>query len=390
MAVSEKMAEIVFWILSGLVGYVYAGYPLALMLVARMSRGGDLSSDGAAQPELPKVSLLISAYNEAGCIGEKLENTLALDYPRDRLEVLVVSDASNDGTDEIVQRYAARGVRLLRMPQRGGKTLGLNAAVAQVSGEIVVFSDANALYRSDALLRLTAPFADPRVGAVIGESTYLDSASESARSESLYWRYETWIKELESRTGSVVGGDGAIYAVRRTLYEPMAADALSDFVNPLQVVRAGYRCVYEPAAVSYEEAAADFRREYRRKVRIVNRAWRALLSMREILNPFRYGAFALKLWSHKVLRWLVPVFLAGILIANAGLLSTHPFYTATFVLQGVFYALAAVGLVLRRRPALPSIIRVPFYFCMVNFAAAVGLLEAARGKTYTTWTTARA
>src|SRR5690606_36623768 len=152
------------------------------------------------------------------------ENTLALDYPRDRLEVLVVSDASNDGTDEIVQRYAARGVRLLRMPQRGGKTLGLNAAVAQVSGEIVVFSDANALYRSDALLRLTAPFADPRVGAVIGESTYLESASESARSESLYWRYETWIKELESRTGSVVGGDGAIYAVRRTLYEPMAAD----------------------------------------------------------------------------------------------------------------------------------------------------------------------
>jgi cellulose synthase/poly-beta-1,6-N-acetylglucosamine synthase-like glycosyltransferase len=379
--------EIVFWTFVAVVAYVYAGYPLLLLLASR--RAASVRDFDRASGE-PRVTLLISAFNEEACIAAKIENTLALDYPREALEVVVISDASDDGTDRIVAGYASRGVRLLRMPSRGGKTLGLNAGVAAAAGEIVVFSDANALYRSDAIRRLVAPFADAAIGAVIGESTYTAPDSESGRSESLYWRYETWIKALESRGGSVVGGDGAIYAVRRSLYQPMAADALSDFVNPLQVVKAGYRCVYEPRALSYEEAAADFEREYRRKVRIVNRAWRALWSMRAMLNPFRYGGFALKLWSHKVLRWWVPLALVIVFVTNVMLLSEHELYRLTMALQLAFFALAGVGYFIRRRAHQSVLLRVPFYFCLVNVAASVGLIQAMGGKSYTTWTTSRA
>lgn len=378
-------AELAFWILVLLVLYVYAGYPLLLTIVNRSAE-----PDPAVSGTPPKVTFLISAFNEADCIAEKIDNTLALDYPKDRIEIILISDASDDGTDDIVRGYADRGVRLLRMEQRGGKTLGLNAAVARSSGDVIVFSDANAMYRPDAVRRLVAPFANARIGAVIGESTYVEAASESGRSESLYWSYETSIKTLESRGGSVVGGDGAIYSVRRALYKPMAADALSDFVNPISVVRAGYRCIYEPRAVSYEETAKDFSREYRRKVRIVNRAWRALWSLREMLNPMRYGTFALKLWSHKVLRWWVPAGLVGILLLNIALADRGWLYQVGLALQVAFYLLAAVGYALRNRDKQPVFVRIPFYFCLVNVAAGVGLIQAMGGKSYTTWTTSRA
>jgi cellulose synthase/poly-beta-1,6-N-acetylglucosamine synthase-like glycosyltransferase len=377
--------EIVFWVAAAVVVYVYAGYPLLLALLAGRRREHPAGDD----VPLPHMTLIVSAFNEAECIADKLDNTLSLDYPRDLLDVIVVSDASDDGTDEIVTRYASKGIRLLRMEQRGGKTLGLNAGVAAGRGEIVVFSDANAMYRADALRCLAAPFAEAGVGAVIGESTYVEAESESGRSESLYWRYETWIKLLETRAGSVVGGDGAIYAVRRALYEPMRADALSDFVNPLQVVRAGYACIYEPRALSYESAAADFGREYRRKVRIVNRAWRALWSMREMLNPLKFGLFSWRLWSHKVLRWWVPLFLLVIFFANLFLLDERPLYVLTLLLQLAFYALALGGFWLRRAQSQPSALRIPFYFCLVNYASGVGLLEALGGKAYVTWTPPR-
>lgn len=377
--------EIVFWTSLAVVAYVYAGYPLALLVLAR--RRLPLRP---VQDRLPSVTLIISVFNEERCIAAKLDNCLALDYPADRLEIVVVSDASTDATDAIVDGYAEKGISLLRMERRGGKTLGLNAAVERARGDVVVFSDANAMYRPDAIRALVAPFADAAVGAVIGESSYADADSDAGRSESLYWRYETAVKRLESRNGSVVGGDGAIYAVRRALYCPMSADAISDFVNPLQVVRAGYRCIYEPAASSSEETAGGFSKEFRRKVRIVNRAWRALMSMKELLNPFRYGQFAWQLVSHKLLRWLVPLFLLTGFVANALLVGEHLVYRLTFAGQVLFYVLAGVGVVLRKRDNLAILLYIPYYFCLVNVASARGILEAYRGKTYTTWSTARA
>lgn len=378
--------KILFWAAAAVIAYVYLGYPLLLWAIRRV-RGPREPRRG---PEQPAVTLMISAYNEQDVIGAKLRNTLELEYPRGKLQVLVISDASDDGTDQVVATFAADGVELLRMAARGGKTAGLNAAMSRATGEVVVFSDANALYRSDAIAMLVRNFADPRVGAVVGESTYVDPAVASEHSEGLYWRYETAIKLLESQVGSAVGGDGAIYAVRRQLYAPMPPDALSDFVNPLQVVRAGHRCVYEPAARSYERAADTFHKEFRRKVRIVNRAWRATMRMRELLNPLRFGMFSVMLISHKLLRWLVPFFLGVLLAANAALLDQGIVYRLALALQAVCYVLALAGLALRNRRSLPALVSVPFYFALVNVASAAGIVDAWRGKTYTTWSSARA
>jgi cellulose synthase/poly-beta-1,6-N-acetylglucosamine synthase-like glycosyltransferase len=375
-----------FWIFAALILYVYAGYPLLLALKKVLTGGRAMVRRDCE----PTVTVVISAYNERAVIADKLRNTLGLDYPRARLQVLVVSDASDDGTDAAVLEFGSQSVELLRMPQRGGKTLGLNAAVERARGEIVIFSDANAMYAGDAIRKLVRNFADPKVGAVVGESTYAPAEVESERSESLYWKYETAIKRLETQTGSVVGGDGAIYAIRRSLYAPMRADALSDFVNPLQIVKQGFLCAYEPDARSYEKAADDFDKEFRRKVRIVNRAWRATFSMPEILNPLRYGGFALRLFSHKLLRWLVPAFLLALLVLSALLAPASRFYLVMLVAQLVFYALALGGYAMRDRAKMPPWISIPFYFCMVNYASGRGIVEAHLGKTYTTWTTARA
>ena len=380
------MLELIFWLCAALVVYVYVGYPLLLKLVHLLVGRAPVHEPA---PE-PSLTLVVSAFNEEASIRDKLDNTLQLDYPSERLQVLVVSDASDDRTDDIVREYANRGVTLLRMPERGGKTVGLNAALREASGAVVVFSDANAMYRRDALRRLAAPFADPAVGAVVGESTYHDSETASEASESLYWKYETAIKRLESETGSVVGGDGAIYAIRRSLYVPMRADALSDFVNPLQIVKSGHRCLYEPAAQSVEKAAEGFDREFRRKVRIVNRAWRAMLTMPELLNPFRYGFFAVKLISHKLLRWLAPLFLLLLLVASLALAGRAPLLAWALAAQLAFYALALAGHALRQRERMPRLLSVPYYFSLVNIASARGILDAFKGETYTTWTTARA
>jgi len=275
------------------------------------------------------------------------------------------------------------------MTDRGGKTLGLNEAVNTASGEIVVFSDANAMYRPSAIRALVRNFSDPDVGAAVGESTYTDSANDAEKSESAYWRYEIAIKRLESQLGSVVGGDGAIYAIRKALYRPLAADALSDFVNPLQIVEQGKRCVYEPGAVSVEEAAGSFEKEFRRKVRIVNRAWRATMTMKRLMNPLQHGFFSLKLISHKFLRWLVPFFLIAILAANVSLVGEHVIYQISLGAQVLFYTLASLGQLKRQRGELSQVLYVPFYFCLVNIASLRGIIEAYRGKTYTTWSTAR-
>ena len=381
------MIEIVFWTLAVLVIYVYAGYPLLLALIRSLGGVRRVRRD---EGYTPAVTLVISAYNEAGVIGEKLANSLALDYPAGKLEILVVSDASSDGTDSVVEGIGDPRVHLVRMQARGGKTVGLNAAVQRASGELVVFSDANAMYEKDALAKLARNFADPDVGAVVGESTYAAPEAESQRSEGLYWKYEVAIKRLESDIGSVVGGDGAIYAIRRRLYVPMAPDALSDFVNPLQIVRAGHRCVYDGESRSIERAAESFEKEFRRKVRIVNRAWRAMTKMRALLNPLRFGLMSWELFSHKVLRWLMPFILLGVLATNAALVTSAALYVVLMGVQIVFYSLAALGWSWRRRRQLPSIVSVPFYFCLVNIAAALGICEALVGRTYTVWTTARA
>lgn len=367
--------------------YVYAGYPLALWL---LTLGHDRLTH-RIEERRPTVALIISCYNEAAVIREKLENALALDYPGDKLTILVVSDGSDDGTDDVVREYSGRGVKLVRQEGRLGKTLGLNLAMEQVDADITVFSDANAMYSPSAIRMLVRNFADEQVGYVVGAALYTDGdTGASAKNENLYWRYELAIKSMESRLHSVVGGDGAIYAIRTPLWEPLEQRDINDFVNPLQIIAKGYRGVFEPAATCFEETAGDFSREIARKERIVNRSIRGLMRVKGTMNPAKVGVFAWQVISHKLLRWLIPLFLAIASVGSAMLaVQGYGFFQlVTFGALAIFL-LAWLGHRTEDKNALPEWVSVPYYFVMVNLYSLRGIVRALRGETQVTWSSAR-
>jgi peptidoglycan/xylan/chitin deacetylase (PgdA/CDA1 family) len=363
-----------------ILGYIYIGYPLLLALAVRV-RGARPVRRGDA---LPRVSLVISAYNEEEVIGRKLDNTLQLDYPRELLDVVVVSDASTDRTDEIASEYAARhGVVLARQSERAGKTAGLNRTVPTLRGDIVVFSDANAMYEAGALKMLVRNFGDPAVGCVTGQARYVEGSRTAADAgERTYWGYEIYLKTLETAIGSTVGGDGAIYAIRAHLWKPLPSSGINDFLNPLQIVDAGWRAVYEPEAICYEETAGTPAREYRRRVRIVSRSWQAVFQAPGVLNPFHTGWFAVSLVSHKMLRWLTGGFVAT---AAAGLLGMLVNAAGTWHLAAA--GMAASGAVVfrptRRVAALAG------YFSVIQLASLVGVAKGTFGRVDGTWSTSR-
>jgi cellulose synthase/poly-beta-1,6-N-acetylglucosamine synthase-like glycosyltransferase len=372
---------LLFWCAVGVVAYVYVGYPLVLQLLVAI-RGARPVRRGT---ELPTVSLIVSAFNEAVVIRRKLENALALDYPADKLQIVVISDSSSDETDDIVRSFGDR-VELFRQAERRGKTAGLNRVVPQLRGDIVVFSDANAMYERDSVRMLVRNFADAGVGCVTGEARYLKGDQSTASvSERLYWSYEIWIKRLETDAGSMVGGDGAIYGIRRSLWRQLPENAINDFLNPLQIVAAGYRAVYEPEAICYEETAGAVKREWNRRVRIVSRSWRAVFQAGGVLNPFRVGLFAFSLFSHKVLRWfsgafaLLAVIAAGVMVYEAG-----GFAPRRLIL---LLAAAAVAFVLLK--PLRRVSSFLFYFAVINAASLLGIVRGSLGSVSGVWTTPR-
>lgn len=376
------MAKVIFFVSAGALLYVYAGYPLLLQLLVWL-RGARPVRRG---PALPRVSLVISAYNEESVIARKIRNALALDYPAELLEIVVISDASTDGTDAAVNWFADYRVRLFRQHERRGKTAGLNAAIPTLTGEIVIFSDANAIYEPDAVRNLVRNFADPGVGYVTGEARYLKGNRSTADvSERAYWNYEIWIKRLETAVGSMVGGDGAIYAIRRSLWQTLPEDAINDFLNPLQIVRAGWRGVYEPEAVCYEDTASGIRREWKRRVRIVSRSWRAVFQARGVLNPFKVGFFAFCLVSHKVLRWLSGLFLAALVLAVlSAAMSTGRLVTIGLAGTAMLIGAGLVSARFRR------VVGFLWYFVIINAASLVGVVRGTFGRVSGIWTTPRA
>jgi len=342
---------------------------------------------------LPTVSLIIAAYNEEAVIGKKVENSLRLDYPKDKLEIIVFSDASTDRTDEIVKGYADRGVKLLRIEGRKGKTYCQNEAAKVAQGEILVFSDANSMYEPDAIRKLVRHFADERVGCVSGELRYRDG-EKGVEGERVYWGYEQTIKRLESRISSLVTANGSIYAVRKSLYEPLQADAISDFIEPLKIVGRGYRVIYEPEAIAWETTAKDPKKEFRRRVRIVTRSVHSLLrdrSLLSLLDPVKYGMFSIQLWSHKVLRWFSGLFLLFIFAFNIPLLGQGSVYMIIMAGQVVFYLLALWGFLTEavlKRQAL-KIPHVVYYFLLSCCAMLKGVYDGLRGHTMVTWQPSR-
>jgi cellulose synthase/poly-beta-1,6-N-acetylglucosamine synthase-like glycosyltransferase len=372
-----------------LIVYVYAGYPALLLILKRFKTKPVLTD-----PDFrPTVTMVISCYNEIDVIDEKIRNALAIDYPRELIEFLVVSDGSTDGTDEAVLAVNDSRVRLIRQEGRLGKTSAINMAMKTISSDVVVFSDANAMYRTDAVSQLVKNFADPEVGYVVGAALYRNAEESSAsESENSYWNYELAIKKAESDICSVVGGDGAIYAIRRPLYKPLEQDDINDFVNPLQIIMQGYRGVFDPAAICDEDAAGSFEKEAKRKQRIVNRSFNGLMKCKALLNPCRYGFYSIQLISHKLLRWLIPLFLATFLFTSI----LHYFFgeagaATTLILFGeaVFILLASIGHAKRRQQAMPRYIFYPYYFVLVNYYALVGVCKALLGDVQITWSSPR-
>jgi len=371
-------SAVVFWACVALMMYVYVGYPLTLLALRRRPLRLEKPTS------LPRVTVVIAAYNEVEHIRETVCNKLTQDYPPELLDVVVVSDGSEDGTDAAVSGLAAGGrVKLLRQEPRRGKTAALNRAVEEARGDIVVFSDANSWYEADAVGRLVVPFSDPDVGYVTGQLTYEDPGRTAVGGGSgLYMRYESWLRRLETHVGSVVGVNGGIDAVRRSLYQSMRADHQPDFVLPLRVILAGFRVVYWPEAAARETALGRQEDEFHMRVRVSLRALHTLWEMRRLLAP-RFGLYAFQLLVHKVLRYLVFVAMAGTFAASA-LLAGTSFYLALFGLQALFYGLALLGALSGGRIR-ARVVFVPFYFCLVNLAAAAAMLRFLRGERQVLW-----
>lgn len=357
----------VFWIMVFGVFYAYVGYPLLLAALA-YARPRPVRETGS--DPLPTVSIIIPVHNEAEIIERKIQNTLSLNYPSDRLQIVFVSDASSDGSTDILNRHAGQaGFTVLEVPVRKGKANALNMALGVVTGDIVIFSDASIILDADALRHIVAKFADPEIGCVSGEDHIREGGGEG-----LYGRYELFLRNQESRIGSIVGASGSFYAQRRVLCEPFVEGVAPDFLSVLNTVERGARAVTEPLAFGDMRSVRGHRSEFQRKVRTLIRGFAALSMKRRLLNPFRFGLFALELLSHKLVRWWVPFFLLGSLVTNAFLLDSE-FYVLLFALQVLFYALAAIASVEGSPLHESAIGRVPLYFSLVNLAILVAWIK---------------
>ena len=374
------MAEVLLVSSVLLIFFAYFGYPLTLLLFVR-ARG----QQAGRTDFYPSVTFIVTVHNEAARIGGKLENTLALDYPRDKLQILVASDGSSDRTNEIVRTYHER-VTLLELPDRGGKENAQKEAVKKAAGDILVFSDAATALETGGLKQLVSNFADPTVGCVSSEDRLVGTNGKPG-GEGLYLRYEMWLRHLESRAGSLVGLSGSLFAARKEVCSDFSGDLQSDFRTVLNSMKAGLRGVADPLALGFYADVADPTREWGRKVRTVVRGLTVFFRHLALLNPLRYGIFSYQLLCHKLLRWLVPFFLIAALVANIALVHDHFIYKALLLLQLSLYGLAILGIVLPAQKVFA--VRVPAYFVAVNASLLVAWWRYLKGERIVTWTPTR-
>ena len=377
--------KLLFWCSVIILLYTHIGYPLLLIVISQFIR----SKKKQDSKYLPFVTMIISAHNEESVIEEKIRNCLALDYPKEKLEIIVVSDASSDRTDEIVKKFQKDGIKLLRIEPRQGKTYGQNEAIKIANGEVILFSDANSIYESDAILKLVRNFSDEKIGCVMGCPKY-KLGSDSVEAELLYWKYDQFIKRLEGQISSPVGGDGSIYAVRKDLVDSIQADFIDDFIRPLRVVQKGYRMAYEPKAVAWESTTESETKEFRRRSRIVMRSFYSFLkdiTLHELLLPWRHGFFSLQLISHKFLRWLSAFFMGVAFITNLILMNQNFLYHILLFLQILFYTLVIIAIIYRSCSSdkLPKFLHIPYFFCVSSYEMLKGAILALSGKTVVTW-----
>ena len=370
--------QILFWLAGGAIFYTFLGYPLLVGLAARW-----VHRPIHKAAITPTMTLLIPAYNEAAVIAHKIENSLALDYPPEQLEIIVVTDGSDDETAAIVKDHADRGVRLFHQPQRRGKIAAINRMMPLIDSEIVVFSDANAMIEPESLRALARNFDDPTVGGVAGEKRVLGGG------EGLYWRYESYLKRCDSAISSVMGAAGELFAIRRRLFEPAPPDTLlDDFVISLRLVQAGWRVAYEPEAIVTEPPSPTLAGEWQRRSRNAAGGFQSMRRLPGLLNPAR-GWVAWQYISHRVLRWAVTPFLLPAIYALNLFLLGMPFYRLTLLAQTAFYAVALMGYALSQRGVQWGPFHTVFYFCFTNVVTLAGFWRYVTGTQPVTWAKAR-
>jgi glycosyltransferase involved in cell wall biosynthesis len=369
--------ETLFWCAVIFIIYAYAGYPLLLLALScrhhRPVKKGNIT---------PTVSFIITAYNEENRIREKIENTLALDYPRDRLELIVASDCSTDQTDRIVHFFRPQGVRLIRAAQRLGKEAAQKLGVEAAGGEILVFSDVATILPPDAISKIVKNFYDPTVGCVSSVDKIID-AQGNLSGEGAYVRYEMFLRSLETKVNTLVGLSGSFFAARREVCGNWRVELQSDFNTLLNAVQSGLRGVSDPETVGFYKRIADESKEYERKVRTVLRGIAVLMKSLPMLNPFRYGLFSWQLLSHKLCRWLVPGALIVAFVSNLFLLSHSPWYRSFFVLQLCFYVVAAGGIKINIFSR--TFLKLPAFFVVVNLSILTAWFRYLRGERLVTW-----
>ncbi len=380
-SITELAVLAVFIIAIASIFYIYLGYPILITALRycfpRHVRKEDI---------LPRVSLIIAAHNEEKDLAAKIDNSLLLDYPVDRLEIIVASDCSTDDTDEIVRSYQYRGVILHRQNERHGKTRAQYRAACVSNGEILVFSDATTLYARDTLRKIVRSFADPEVGCVAGQLIYAqDKSSLVGKGCHSYWNYEKVIKENESRLGSLIGVSGCCYAVRRSCQTRLASEMIDDFVIATEIHLLGLRTVYEPEAITIEETNSKSRDEFRMRVRIIEQTMSALRRYKQVLNPLKHGMFAFQMLSHKLLRYTVPIWLLLALFANLYLAFEGGIYLIMLIAQLIAYGMAFAGWQADRFNRASRILAIPYYFVLVNVATVAAFIKFMTGESHVVW-----
>jgi cellulose synthase/poly-beta-1,6-N-acetylglucosamine synthase-like glycosyltransferase len=372
------LLQLILWLAIFLVFWTYFGYYFMLRIISIF-----YSRKVNKQEFIPKVSLIITAYNEEKKIRQKLENTLGLSYPKDKLEIIVVSDGSTDKTEELVDTYKQKDIRLLSLPDRHGKHFAQYKAIETAKYDIVVLTDATTFLREDAVAKIVQNFSDPNIGCVSGKDRAKSSGS-ALQGEALYVKYEMELRALESKLASLVGVSGSFFAVRKNLCEIWHSDLSSDFYLPILSHMKGYRTVLEPEAIGYYEVLKEPQKEFQRKVRTVVRGLEVLFKFKEIMNPFKYGTYSFQMISHKLSRWLVPVYLIFLFGLNLLLFDQGIFFVILFVSQVLFYMLALSAFLIKK---LQDIIpfKIPFFFIVVNLSILVAWYNFLIGKRFVIW-----
>ncbi len=382
----------VFIICLSIMLYIYIGYPVIIRLINVFQF--KTSQMKSHYHFTPSISFIIAAYNEEKSIKAKIENTLKLDYPREKIEIIIVSDCSTDSTDNIVLEYQDKGIKLVRLSERKGKTFAQNEGVCIARHDYIVFSDATGMYTSNSVSRMISNFADPSIGCVFGRVEYSNEMNTKAgEEETLYWQYETILRECENRIEKSFFVSGSIYALRKKLYIPLLEDMQSDLITPMTILEQGARIFYEKSAVCIEKSSLHFIDEFERKRRIVLRGMHSLINYRRDFPPIRNWFLKFQILSHKIFRWLTPIPLIILFISNLFLL-THRWGSIFLICQICFYVVAIGGIFFKKinfegKLLLKKVMYIPFYFCLLNGAVLMAFLDLFRGRTVCWWETRR-